>query len=214
MASLFFSFIVKQYFIYHNLIIPHPTPTIYETRKTCLDWIFQGYNARKVISEVYPSFVLQCTVSARCNVNTRRITKPDMGSIFRIKNQWNIQVIENYYVNYQNYQNLMLLTSSDIKRTLMHLFLFINSTQRELVSYVRRVYATAIKFPCIVTLKFSKFSFSLISYSKMSFLNLRINSVRSWFGPQEKGEGRMWGKGGENEEGRRRGGEKDEDEGD
>jgi len=43
-------------------------------------------------------------------------------------------VIENYYVNYQNYQNLMLLTSSDFKRTLMHLFLFTNSVQRELVS--------------------------------------------------------------------------------
>ena len=39
-----------------------------------------------------------------------------------------------YYVNYQNYQNLMLLTSSDTKRTLMHLFLFRNSAQRELVS--------------------------------------------------------------------------------
>ena len=43
-------------------------------------------------------------------------------------------VIGNYYVNYQNYQNLMLLTSSDTKRTLMHLLLFTNSTQRELVS--------------------------------------------------------------------------------
>ena len=40
----------------------------------------------------------------------------------------------NYYVNYQNYQNLMLLTSSDTKQTLMHLLLFTNSGQRELVS--------------------------------------------------------------------------------
>ena len=47
----------------------------------------------------------------------------------------------------------MLLSSSDTKRTLMHLFLFTNSAQRELVSiYVRRVYATAINFPCIITL--------------------------------------------------------------
>ena len=67
-------------------------------------------------------------------VNTRRMSKPDMGSIFHIKNQWNILVKGNYYVNYQNYQNLMLLTSSDTKRTLMHLFLFTNSAQRELVS--------------------------------------------------------------------------------
>ena len=35
----------------------------------------QGNNARKVISEVYASFVLQCTVSG-CNVNTRRMSQP------------------------------------------------------------------------------------------------------------------------------------------
>ena len=38
----------------------------------------QGYNARKVISEVYASFVLGG------NVNTRRMSQPD-GSIFHIK---------------------------------------------------------------------------------------------------------------------------------
>ena len=43
-------------------------------------------------------------------------------------------VIGNYYVIYLIYQNLILLSSSDTKRTLMHLFLFINSAQRELVS--------------------------------------------------------------------------------
>ena len=84
----------------------------------------QGNNARKVISEVYTSFVLQCTVSCG-NVNTRRMSNPDMGS-FTEKNQWNILVIGNCYVNYQNFQNLMLLTPSDTKRTLIH-------TQRELV---------------------------------------------------------------------------------
>jgi len=69
------------------------------------------------------------------NVNTRRMSKPDMGSIFQINNQWNILVIGNYYANYQNYQNSMLLTFSDTKRTLMrHLFLFTNSARRELVS--------------------------------------------------------------------------------
>ena len=36
-------------------------------------------------------------------------------------------------MNYQNFQNLMHLTSWDTKRTLMHLFLFTNSPQRELV---------------------------------------------------------------------------------
>ena len=58
------------------------------------------------------------------NVNTRRISKPEMGSSFHMKNQWNILVIGNYYANYQNYQNLMLLTAWDTKRTLMHQFLF------------------------------------------------------------------------------------------
>ena len=32
----------------------------------------------------------------------------------------------NLNMNYQNYQNLMRLTSSDTKLTLMHLFLFTN----------------------------------------------------------------------------------------
>ena len=76
--------------------------------------------------------ILYCSVlSLGVNVNTRRTSKPDMGSIFHKNNQWNILVIGNYYVNYQN---SMLLTSSDTKRTLRHLFLFTNSAQREPVS--------------------------------------------------------------------------------
>ena len=79
--------------------------------------------------------LLYCSVlSLGGNVNTSRMSKSDMGSIFHINNQWNILVIGNYYVNYQNYQNSILLTSSDTKRTLMHLFLFTNSAQKELVS--------------------------------------------------------------------------------
>jgi len=47
----------------------------------------------------------------------------------------------------------MLLTSSDTKRTLMHLLLFTNSAQLEnWFQYERRVNATAINFPCISTL--------------------------------------------------------------
>ena len=86
-------------------------------------------------------FFQSCTIFFYCsvlslggNVNTRRMSKPNMWSIFHINNQWNILVKGNYYVNYQNYQNSMLLTSSDTKRTLRHLFLFTNSVQRELVS--------------------------------------------------------------------------------
>ena len=81
--------------------------------------------------------LLYCSVlSLGGNVNTRvrRMSQPDIESIFHINYQWNILVIGNYYVNYQNYQNLMLLSSSYTKRTLMHPFLFTNSTQREVVS--------------------------------------------------------------------------------
>jgi len=79
--------------------------------------------------------LLYCSVlSLGGNVNTRRMSKPDMESIFHKNNQWNILDIGNYYVNYQNYQNSILLTSSDTKRTLRHLFLFTNSAQRKLVS--------------------------------------------------------------------------------
>ena len=75
--------------------------------------------------------LLYCSVlSLGGNLNTRRKSKPDMRSIFHIKNQWHILFIGNYYVNYQIYQNLMLLTSPDSKRTLMHLFLFTNSAQK------------------------------------------------------------------------------------
>ena len=50
--------------------------------------------------------LLYCSVlSLGGNVNIRRMSQPDMGSIFHIKNQWNILVIGNYYVNYQSYQN-------------------------------------------------------------------------------------------------------------
>ena len=64
--------------------------------------------------------LLYCSeLSLGGNVNTRRMSKPDMGSIFQINSQWNILVIGNYYVNYQNYQNSMLLTSLDTKRMLM-----------------------------------------------------------------------------------------------
>ena len=64
----------------------------------------QGINARKVISEVYASFV-RSVLSLGGNVNTRQMLKPDMGSIFHIKNQKKNKIIGNYYLNYQNYQN-------------------------------------------------------------------------------------------------------------
>ena len=58
------------------------------------------YNLEKSTS------MYKCKESYCGNVNTRRMSKPDMGSIFHMKNQWNILGIENFYVKYQNYQNL------------------------------------------------------------------------------------------------------------
>ena len=100
--------------------------------------------------------LLYCSVlSLGGNVNTRRMSKPDMGSIFHINNQWNILVIGNYYVNYQN---SMLLTSSNTKLTLRHLFLFTNSAQKELVSIcTQSTRLTAINIPCITFLMTSKY---------------------------------------------------------
>jgi len=45
----------------------------------------------------------------------------------------------------------MFLTSSDTKRTMMHLFLF-TKFRPNFFQYVRRVHATAINFSCISTL--------------------------------------------------------------
>ena len=57
----------------------------------------------------------------------------------------------------------MLLTSSNTKRKLMHLFLFTTKQippRENWFQYVRRVYATAINFPCITFLSTIKFDLS------------------------------------------------------
>jgi len=118
---------------------------MFSNRKKWFKGIFM--NLDKVAGTSYALSTLEGKLFQRCthllycsvlslggNVNTWRMSKPDMGSIFHINNQWNILVIGNYYVKYRNYQNSMLLTTSETKRTLMHLFLFTNSAQRELVS--------------------------------------------------------------------------------
>ena len=54
--------------------------------------------------------LLYCSVqSLGGNVNTRRMSQPDMESIFLIQNQGIILVIGNYYVNYQNYQIIKII---------------------------------------------------------------------------------------------------------
>jgi len=86
----------------------------------------EGTNVRKAISEVCAFFVLQCTVFVRKGKHKTDVTAWHEIN-FHKNNLWNILVIRNYYVNFQNYQNHMLLSSSDTRRTLMHLFLFTNS---------------------------------------------------------------------------------------
>ena len=69
--------------------------------------------------------LLYCSVlSLGGNVNTRRMLQPDIGSIFHIKKSMKYSGHRNLLCELSN---LMLLTSSDTKRTLMHLFLFPNS---------------------------------------------------------------------------------------
>ena len=113
----------------HNIFSTHQVINRLVIDRPSTNDLMQGKLFQRCTHLVYRS-----VLSMGGNVNTRRMSKPDMGSIFFKKNQWNIMVIGNYHVNYQNYQNSILLTSSDTKRTLMHLFLFTNSPQRELVS--------------------------------------------------------------------------------
>jgi len=90
--------------------------------------------------------LLYCSVlSLGGNVNTRRMLKPDMGSIFHIKNQYTILVIGNKLLcELSKLSKYNVLTSSDTKRTLMHLFLFINSAQRKLVSISTQLQLTLL----------------------------------------------------------------------
>ena len=75
----------------------------------------------------------------------------DMESIFTKNNQWNIVVIGKYYVNSQNYQNLMLLSSLNTKRTLMQLFLFSERTGFNMYTEYTQPQLTLLALvPCMV----------------------------------------------------------------
>ena len=95
--------------------------------------VYSLIDASKVIMQGKLFFVLQCTVFGRKRKNKTDVTSWH-GIHFHKNKLWNILVIGNYYVNYQNYQNLMRLSSLVTRRTLIHLFLFTNFAQRELVS--------------------------------------------------------------------------------
>ena len=79
------------------------------------------------------------------------MSQSDMESIFTKNNQWNIVVIGKYYVNSQNYQNLMLLSSSNTKRTLMQLFLFSERTGFNMYTEYTQPQLTFLALvPCMV----------------------------------------------------------------
>ena len=68
---------------------------------------------------MYAFFALPCTVFGWKSKHKTDVTAWH-GIHFQKNNLWNILVIGNYYANIQNYQNLMILTFSDTKWTLMH----------------------------------------------------------------------------------------------
>ena len=78
------------------------------------------------------------------NINTRRMSKPDMGSIFHIKDQYS----GNRKLLYELLKLLMLgyWTNTDAYSCLQI------PPRENWFQYVRRVYATAINFPCFITL--------------------------------------------------------------
>ena len=85
-------------------------------------------------------------------------------------------------MNYQNYQNLILLTSSDAKQTQMLIFFFTNSAQRELVSIWTQLQLIFLALkPCIwrgLNIYFL-FTFSLFYIqSEYSNHNLHLTPTR------------------------------------
>ena len=94
----------------------------------------------------------KCTHLLYCNilslgghVNTRRMSKLDMGSIVHIKKSMKYSGRRKLLCKLSN---LMRLTSSDTKRTLIYSCLQI-PPKENWFQCVRRLYTTAINFPCI-----------------------------------------------------------------
>ena len=123
----FFFFIFL--FVFRNkrcikiLVVTILNENIFQTKDVMQGKLFQKY-----------THLLYCRIlSLGGNVNTRLMLQPDMGSIFHIKKSVKYSG-RKLLCELSKLSNLILLTSSDTKRTLMYLFLFSNSAQRELVS--------------------------------------------------------------------------------
>ena len=96
--------------------------------------------------------LLYCSVlSLGGNVNTRRMLELDMGSIFQIRKSMKYSGHRKLLCELSKLSNLMLLTSSDTERARIYSCLQIRPKENWF-QYVRRVYTTAINFPCITPL--------------------------------------------------------------
>ena len=83
----------------------------------------EGYNARKVISVVYASFVLYCSVLSLGECHS---LSPDMGSIFHKKSIY--FGLRKLLGELSNFQNSMFYPPRILnEQCMMHLFLFTNS---------------------------------------------------------------------------------------
>ena len=117
--------------------------------------------------------LLYCSVlSPGSNVNTSRMSQPDMRSIFHIKKS----------MKYSGHRKLSCALSKlskfnafnpllDTKQTRMHLILLTYSTQRELVSICTQIIHTIeISFPCIIAMNFCH-NFQISYYLERAKLN-------------------------------------------
>ena len=99
-------------FFHYNLETAYCTRTIIAWNSSLIFNFFAAFISQpKVIMQ--GKLFQRCTHLLYCsvlylggNLNTRRMSQPDMGSIFQMKNHWNILVIGNYYVNYQKFSKL------------------------------------------------------------------------------------------------------------
>ena len=110
----------------------------------------QGTNARKVISEVYALFELQFTVFGRKSKHKTNVTA--WQGIHFHKKSMKYSGHKKLLCEFSKFSKFNAFNLPDTKRTLC-IYSCLQSPSREnWFWYVRRVYATAINFPCFSTL--------------------------------------------------------------
>ena len=118
-------------------------------------------NVSKVIKQgkLFPKCkrLLYCNVlSLGGNVNARRMSKPDMGSIFHIEKLMKYSGQMKLLCELSKLSKINAFNPSRILNEHLCIYSCLQIPPREnWFQYVRRVYATAINFPCITTLNVS-----------------------------------------------------------